>query len=64
MEGKLRFVPYEKASKTEKRSRDQLKRGQIKISSNKVHKSVKEYDRSDERSAIEREISELGGKDE
>lgn len=64
MDKQPKFVSYDKASKTEKKSRNQLKRSPIKIPPNQIHKSAKDYDRNNERDEIEREIESWGNEDE
>lgn len=64
MEKKQKFVSYDKASKSEKRIRDERKRSNIKIPPNQVHKSIKDYDRRQGYLDIDHEMKELEDYDE
>lgn len=52
----MKYVSYDKASKSEQQRRDNMKRSSVDIPSNKTHKSGKDYDRSDERRIIDQEM--------
>lgn len=60
MKKQATYVPYGKASKNEQKKRDSLKRSTIDIPVNKVHESIKDYDRNNEHDIIKQVTDELG----
>lgn len=60
MEKFPKFVPYDKASRSEQRRRNEIKRSPMKIPPNQIHKSAKDYDRGDEKKDMQQEFDDWG----